>query len=52
MPELPAITSLQAMEGMATKNATENDFYNKPDPGKLNFIFTQIAADLQRPASR
>ena len=33
--------------------ATDADnFYNKPDPGQLNTIFTRIAADLQRPAAR
>ena len=29
-----------------------DNFYNKPDPGQLNTIFTRIAADLQRPAAR
>ena len=33
--------------------ASEPDnFYNKPDPGQLNTIFTRIAADLQQPAAR
>jgi len=49
MPELPAITSMQAMQGIAS---SPDNFYNKPDPGKLNYIFTQIAADISRPASR
>ncbi len=33
--------------------ASEPDnFYNKPDPGQLNTIFTRIAADLNKPAAR
>ena len=33
--------------------ATDLDhYYEKPNPGQLNTIFTQIAADLQRPAAR
>lgn len=28
------------------------NYYVKPDPGQLETIFTQIAADIQRPASR
>ena len=34
---------------MATDPA---NFYNKPNPGQLNTIFTRIAADLSRPAAR
>lgn len=49
MLENPPITSLQAMQQIASE---EENFYNKPDPGKLNKIFTQIAADLSLPAAR
>jgi Flp pilus assembly protein TadG len=44
-----SITAYDAIRQIATDF---NHFYNKPDPGQLNFIFTQIAADLQRPAAR
>ena len=40
---------------MATKKCGDGDdscFFNKPNPGSLNQIFTKIAADLQRPAAR
>jgi hypothetical protein len=41
-----AFTAIQAI-------ATDtSNFYNKPNPGQLNTIFTRIAADLQRPAAR
>ena len=43
------ITAFDAMKQIATQ---EDHFYNKPDPGQLNTIFTRIAADLQRPAAR
>jgi Flp pilus assembly protein TadG len=45
--EQPPITSLAAMQGIATAPDT---FYNKPDPGQLNTIFTRIAADIFRTA--
>jgi hypothetical protein len=44
-----SMTAQDAIEAIAS---TPDNFYNKPDPGKLNRIFTQIAADLQRPAAR
>jgi hypothetical protein len=34
---------------MAT--STDN-FYNKPNPGELNQIFTRIAADISAPSAR
>ena len=38
-----------AIKAMASE---PDNFYKKPDPGKLNIIFTRIAADLARPAAR
>ena len=38
-----------ALQQMASE---PDNYYVKPDPGRLNYIFTRIAADLQRPASR
>ncbi len=43
------ITAYDAIRSMATE---PDNFYNKPNPGQLNTIFTRIAADLQRPAAR
>ena len=43
------ITAFEAMKQIAS---ADDHFYNKPDPGQLNTIFTRIAADLQRPAAR
>ncbi|MEP7223857.1 MAG: TadE/TadG family type IV pilus assembly protein [Actinomycetota bacterium] len=43
------MTAWDAIRAMAT---TPNNFYNKPDPGQLNSIFTRIAADLSKPAAR
>jgi hypothetical protein len=37
---------------MVAMASDPTNFYNKPNPGQLNTIFTRIAADLQRPASR
>ncbi|MGI9659300.1 MAG: pilus assembly protein TadG-related protein [Gaiellaceae bacterium] len=48
-PEVPSITATAALQGIAT---SINHFYNKPNPGQLNTIFTQIAADISRPSSR
>jgi Flp pilus assembly protein TadG len=42
-------TAYDAIRAIASDPA---NFYNKPDPGQLNTIFTRIAADLQRPAAR
>jgi Flp pilus assembly protein TadG len=41
-----AFTAIQAIA------SDPANFYNKPNPGQLNTIFTRIAADLQRPAAR
>jgi hypothetical protein len=43
------ITAYEAMRQIASE---PDNFYNKPDPGQLNTIFTRIAADLQRPSAR
>ncbi len=43
--EKPVITVYDAMQGMAS---SAGDFYNKPTPGQLNTIYTQIAADISR----
>jgi hypothetical protein len=42
-------TAYDAIRAMASE---PDNFYNKPNPGQLNTIFTRIAADLQRPAAR
>ena len=47
-PEAPAITVYQAMQGIASD---PSNFYNKPDPGQLNTIYTKIAADISRGTS-
>jgi hypothetical protein len=47
--ERPAITAYQALQSMASE---PDNFYNKPAPGQLKTIFTRIAADISRPASR
>jgi hypothetical protein len=47
-----AYTAIQAMASQECGNGSQACFYNKPDPGQLNTIFTKIAADLQRPAAR
>jgi len=46
--ELPAITVYEAMTAMAS---APGNFYDKPSPGQLNTIYTQIASDLQHGAS-
>jgi len=43
------ITAFDAIQQIASE---PRNFFNKPDPGQLNTIFTRIAADLQRPAAR
>jgi Flp pilus assembly protein TadG len=43
------MTAWDAIRAIASE---ADNFYNKPDPGQLNTIFTRIAADLQRPAAR
>jgi hypothetical protein len=46
--EVPAITAFSTLQQMASPGG----FYNKPAPGQLRTIFTQIAADISRPAAR
>ncbi len=43
-----------ALQQMATVDSSDGkpNYYNQPDPGQLNTIFTRIAADISRPASR
>ena len=45
--EVPGMNALQAMQRISSAPDT---FYNKPDPGQLNSIFTKIAADIFRTA--
>jgi Flp pilus assembly protein TadG len=47
--ELPAITAMQALQQIATDSTT---YYNKPNPGQLNTIFTSIAADISAGRAR
>ena len=47
-PESPAITAYQAIQAIASSPAA---FFNKPTPGQLKTIFTEIAADLARGTS-
>lgn len=42
-PESPSITAYAALQSIATDSTT---FYNQPDPGQLNTIFTTIAAQV------
>jgi hypothetical protein len=46
--ESPAITAYDAIRAIAS---SPNAFFNKPDPGQLRTIFTEIAADLARGTS-
>jgi hypothetical protein len=46
--EMPRITAYQALEQIASRPDT---FYNKPGPGELKTIFTQVAADISRGSS-
>lgn len=46
--EQPFITAYQAISQIASRPDT---FYNKPSPGQLKTIFTQIAADMSRGSS-
>jgi hypothetical protein len=48
-PEKPAITAYQAIQQIASD---PGKFYNKPDPGQLNTIFSDIAADVSQGASK
>lgn len=48
-----AFTAIQAMASQECGvDGTGPCFFNQPFPKDLSFIFTKIAADLQRPASR
>jgi hypothetical protein len=47
--EVPAITGLQALQGIASD---PSQFYNQPDAAQLNSIFTAIANDILHGASR
>ena len=55
--ESPAITAYQALHDIATPTGCSGGavpgrcFYNKPSPGQLRTIFTEIAADLARGTS-
>jgi Putative Flp pilus-assembly TadE/G-like/von Willebrand factor type A domain len=42
-PESPAITAVSAMQQIATDSTT---FFNKPDPGQLETIYSTIAAEI------
>jgi Putative Flp pilus-assembly TadE/G-like len=46
--EKPAITVTSALQGIATSAA---NFYNQPNPGQLNTIYTDIAKDIGRGTS-
>jgi putative Flp pilus-assembly TadE/G-like protein len=46
-PEKPYISVYDAMSGIASPG----NFYNKPNPGQLNTIYAQIAADIRRGTS-
>ena len=46
--ETPSITAYSALQQIAS---TSNTFYNQPNPGQLNTIFTQVAQDIQRGSS-
>jgi Putative Flp pilus-assembly TadE/G-like/von Willebrand factor type A domain len=45
--EKPAITAYQALQQIASPNG----FYDKPDPGQLRTIFTEIARDIHKGTS-
>jgi Flp pilus assembly protein TadG len=47
--EVPPITAEQALQQIATDSTT---YYNKPNPGQLNTIFTSIAADISAGRAR
>ncbi len=47
--EKPAITAYQAIQQIATDTG---NFYNQPNPGQLNTIFTKVAADIAHGASK
>jgi Putative Flp pilus-assembly TadE/G-like/von Willebrand factor type A domain len=47
--EVPAITGLQALQGIASD---PSQFYNQPDAAQLNTIFAAVANDILQGASR
>ena len=51
-PEACGAWGCTAYDAIRAIASDPTNFYNKPDPGQLNTIFTRIAADLQRPAAR
>lgn len=51
-PEAVQSWGSTAYDAMLAIASDPTNFYNKPNPGQLNTIFTRIAADLQRPAAR
>lgn len=46
--EVPAITAYSALQQIASG---PDKFYDKPDPGQLRTIFTQVASDIRKGAS-
>lgn len=46
------LTAQQTLTQMATTDSGGPNYYNQPAPAQLNTIFTRIAADISRPASR
>lgn len=51
-PEVAQAWGSTAYDAIRAIASDPTNFYNKPDPGQLNTIFSRIAADLQRPAAR
>jgi hypothetical protein len=47
--ELPAITPVQALTQIASN---PGNYFNRPDAGQLNTIFTSIAADISQGVSK
>ena len=47
--ELPAITPVQALQQIASNSG---NYFNRPDAGQLNTIFTSIAADISQGVSK
>jgi hypothetical protein len=47
-PPSPTITAQATLQAMATDPA---HFYNQPDPGQLNTIYTDIAKDIGKGTS-
>jgi hypothetical protein len=46
--ERPAITAYSALQQIASG---PDKFYDKPDPGQLRTIFTEVAYDIRQGAS-